>query len=42
MSTFTIVVIGIVVLFTIGILGKRKFKGFIQYESFKMGIEAED
>lgn len=42
MSTFTIVVIGIVVLFTVGILGKRKFKGFIEYESFKMGIEAED
>jgi hypothetical protein len=43
MSTFTIVlVIGLFVLFTVGILAKRKFKGFIEFESFKMGIEAED
>lgn len=42
-STFSIiVVIGLFILFTVGILGKRKFKGFIEYESFKMGIEAED
>ena len=43
METFLIVVvIGLFVLFTVGILKKRKFKGFIEYESFKMGIEAED
>ena len=43
MSTFTIVVvIGLFILFTVGILGKRKFKGFIEYESFRMGIEAVD
>jgi len=43
METFTIVVvIGLFVLFTLGLLSKRKFKGFIEYESFKMGIEAED
>lgn len=43
MSTFTIVVvIGLFILFTVGILGKRKFKGSIEFESFKMGIEAED
>lgn len=42
-STFSIVVvIGLFVLFAVGILAKRKFKGFIEYESFKMGIEAED
>ncbi len=42
-STFSIVVvIGLFILFTVGILGKRKFKGFIEYESFKMGIEAEE
>ena len=42
-STFSIVVvIGLFILFTVGILGKRKFIGFIEYESFKMGIEAED
>ncbi|VXC62273.1 hypothetical protein [Chryseobacterium scophthalmum] len=42
-STFSIVVvIGLFILFTVGILKKRKFKGFIEYESFKMGIEAED
>lgn len=42
-STFSIVVvIGLFVLFTVGILGKKKFKGFIEFESFKMGIEAED
>ncbi len=42
-STFSIVVvIGLFILFTVGILGKRKFKGFIEYESFKMEIEAED
>lgn len=42
-STFSIVVvIGLFILFTVGILGKRKFKGFIEYESFKMGIEMED
>lgn len=42
-STFSIVVVmGLFILFTVGILGKRKFKGFIEYESFKMGIEAED
>jgi hypothetical protein len=43
MYTFLIVVaIGLFVLFTVGTLSKRKFKGFIEYESFKMGIEAED
>lgn len=43
MSTFTIVVVmGLFILFTVGILAKRKFKGFIEFESFKMGIEAED
>lgn len=43
METFTIViVIGLFILFTIGILKKRKFKGFIEYDSFRMGIEAED
>ena len=42
-STFSIVVvIGLFILFTVGLLFKRKFKGFIEYESFKMGIEAED
>ncbi|WP_343643385.1 hypothetical protein [Chryseobacterium sp.] len=42
-NTFSIVVvIGLFVLFTVGILAKRKFKGFIEYDSFKMGIEAED
>lgn len=43
MSTFSIVVvIGLFVLFTIVPLAKRRFKGFIKYGSFKMGIETED
>lgn len=43
MYTFlSIVAIGLFVLFTVVSLKKRKFKGFIEYESFKMGIEAED
>lgn len=43
MSTFSIVVvIGLFVLFTVVPLTKRRFKGFIKYGSFKMGIETED
>ena len=43
MENFLIVIIiGLFVLFTVGLLGKRKFKGSIEYESFKMGIEAEN
>lgn len=43
MISFTsVLVIGLFVLFTIGILAKRKFKGFIEFASFKMGIETED
>jgi hypothetical protein len=43
LSTFSIVVvIGLFVLFTVGILRKRKFKGLIECKSFKMKIEAED
>lgn len=34
--------IGLFILLAGVILRKRKFKGFIEYESFKMGIEAED
>lgn len=42
-TTFSIVVvIGLFVLFTVVPLAKRKFKGFIKYGSFKMGIETEN
>lgn len=43
MISFTsVLAIGLFVLFAVGILAKRKFKGFIEFESFKMGIEGED
>lgn len=41
-TSLIIVVTGLFVIFTVGILVKRKFKGFIEFKSFKVKIEAED